>query len=255
MQTAAIIESQQLTPAELDFDFAGEALDMKLFPGEILSLTGPDYSGKSNWLKTLSGIENQATGKLRLLGLDVDRLSAKEWAFIRTKVSYIPHDSSLISAASALQNVTLAASYHQIDDDANLQQQAEQLLNELDPQLDIHELPAYLRKDQHYKIVIARALILKPAVLMLDNPFTFFDLKATAKLQQYLLQKVAKGLSIVQISHDIPYVLEHSSRFIFLHRQFQHGFTCRDDIINSDIPAVRDYFWQPPDKPGPGGNN
>lgn len=238
----AIIQCQQVMPSELTFNHPCEGLTLDVYPGELISLIGPDYSGKSNWLKTLCGVEQQSNGEIKLLGQNIDTMSAKDWARTRTKIAYLPFDSALISAANVLQNVLLAARYHQLEKEPVLEQRARDLLKELDEELRLNELPAYLRKDQQYKVALARALILEPAVLILDAPFTLFDIESTKKTQQYLLEKVRQGLSLIQISHDIPYVLESSTKFVFLNKEILHIFHSKRDVLNCDIPAVREYL-------------
>jgi len=238
----AIIQCQHAMPSELTFDHPSEGLTLDVYPGEFISLIGPDYSGKSNWLKTLCGIEQQSDGEIKLLGQNVDTMSAKDWAHARTKIAYLPFDTALISAANVLQNVLLAARYHRLAAESVLEQRARDLLKELDEELQLDELPAYLRKDQQYKVALARALILDPAILILDTPFTFFDIESTEKAQQYLLKKVSEGLSVIQISHDMPYVLESSTKFIFLNKETLHIFHSKREVLNSNIPAVRQYL-------------
>ncbi|HHO59755.1 MAG TPA: ATP-binding cassette domain-containing protein [Thiotrichales bacterium] len=242
MQTQPIIQCHQIVPAELAFDYTGNHLNLALQPGQIISLIGPNYSGKTNWLRTMCGVEEAARGHVSLLGMNTDFMDADDWATARTRIGYIPFDFSLLSAANSIQNVVLAARYHQIGNQAELADRAGELLHQLDPQLDVNELPAYLRKDQQYKVAIARALMLEPKALVLDSPFAFFDSLSRQQLQDYLLDKVAQGLSIVQISHDIPYVLAHSSQIIFTHQRFVHTFTSKQAIIDADTPEIRDYL-------------
>lgn len=164
------------------------------------------------------------------------------WSRLRTQVAFIPFDFALLSAASSLQNVLLAPRYHGLGDPATLADEASELLQRLAPGLDMHCLPAALRRDEQYKVALARALILKPAVLMLDSPFSFFDHREKARMQDFLLEQQAGGLAIVQVTHDLPFVFAHAERILFPTRTGVHTFDSKQAIIDSSDAEIRQYL-------------
>ena len=245
MQTDNIIQCSGLIPEELPFDYHGDALDFKLGAGEVISIIGPDYSGKGNWLRTICGLEDQMSGDVYINGLNTLNLNAKDWTMTRMKVAYLHADTALLSAANGLMNVLAPALYHQLDKDDNKQllaQRALELLEDIDPDINLDDLPAYLSKDHQYKIAVARALLLEPDVLALNNPFAHFNSDSKHKFQAFLKNQVKNGLSLLMVTHDIPYALRISDKIIFANRESLIYFDSADAVINSDIPMVKQFI-------------
>lgn len=245
MQNDAIIRCQQLIPGQLGFDYKGKALDLALGRGEVISIIGPNYSGKGNWLRTICGLEDPAAGKVYFEGIDSSDINAREWAKIRMNVAYLHEDTALLSAANGLMNVMIPALYHHLDESPDkplLAERAFDLLEEIDPQINLDELPAYLSKDHQYKIAVARALLLEPDVLALNNPFAHFNSDSKHQFQTFIENQVKKGLSLIMITHDIPYALDISDKIIFVSREDLFYFNSIQAAFDCDIPIVNKFI-------------
>ncbi len=248
MQNHSIIHCEQLIPQELPFDYHGKALDFKLAAGEVTSIIGPDHSGKGNWIRTICGLENQYSGRLHIKGIDTLNLSANDWVMTRIKVAYLHEDTALLSAVNGLVNVLIPALYHKLDKKLKNQLLAEkalELLAEIDPDINLDELPAYITKEHRYKIAIARALLLEPEVLALNNPFAHFNNDSKKQFQQFLKNRVEQGLSLLLVTHDTPYALDISDKIIFANRENLYHFNSTRDVLNCDIPEVRQFIHRP----------
>ena len=244
-----IIQCQHVIPDDLSFEYQGKALDLNIARGEVISIIGPQYSGKSHWLKTICGLQQQLSGNITIHGIDTLHLSAEDWAMTRMKVAYLHADTALMSAANGLDNVLAPALYHQLDktlknDPKNeaLTEKALNLLKEIDPELNLDDLPAYISKQQRFKIAVARVLLLGPDVLVLDKPFTHFDHHSKRQFQQYLVDKVNNGLSLLLLSDDVQYALNTSNRIIFVDRENLFYFDSKQAILNCDIAVVNEYL-------------
>ena len=248
-----IIQCQHVVPDDLAFEYQGKALDLNIAGGEVISIIGPQYSGKSHWLKTICGLQQQLSGSITIHGVNTLYLSAEDWAMTRMKVAYLHADTALMSAANGLDNVLAPALYHQLDktlkkdrenDPKNeaLTEEALKLLKEIDPELNLEDLPAYLSKQQRFKIAVARVLLLDPDVLVLDKPFTHFDHDSKRQFQQYLVDKVNNGLSLLLLSDDVQYALNTSNRIIFVDRKNLFHFDSKQAILDCDIAIVNEYL-------------
>jgi len=245
MHNDPIIQCEQLIPEELPFEYHGDALDFKLCAGEVISIIGPDYSGKGNWLRAICGLEDQLSGSVYIKGLNTLKLSAKDWTMTRMKVAYLHDDIALLSAANGLSNVLAPALYHQLDKKLEKQLLAEkalEILEEIDPKINLDDLPAYITKDHQFKIAVARALLLEPEVLALNNPFAHFNPDSKHKFQAFLENQVNKGLSLIIITHDVPYALNISDKIIFANRENLIYFNSAQAILNCDIPMVNQFI-------------
>lgn len=248
MRSAAIIECKKLIPHDLQFDYPGNALDFTISTGEVISIIGPDYSGKGNWLRAICGLENQLSGNVIINGHDTQNISATDWITSRMKVAYLHEDTALLSATNGLMNVLIPALYHQLDkkqQSSVLAEKALDLLEQIDPDIELDDLPAYISKDHQFKIAVARALLLKPDVLALNNPFAHFNNRSKHQFQKFLNQQVNNGLSIILITHDIHYALSISDKIIFANRENIIHFDSVSSMVNCDIPMVNEFLNLP----------
>lgn len=240
----AIIRCEQLVAGGLPCDFAGAPLELSLLPGQVVSLIGPKYAGKTQWLRSICGLDEQLDGEIYIDGTNTRDMDADGWALSRTRVAYLRADTALLSAANGLMNVLIPALYHQRDlvpGKGLIAERALETLEEIDPELNLDDLPAYISKEQQFKIAVARAMLLEPGALVLDNPFTHFDIDTKPRFQSYLRKKVDQGLSLLTITHDIDFVCSDSDSIIFVDSDQLHTFNSTQMLLDSHIPAVRDY--------------
>lgn len=248
MQNHTLIQCTKIIPQELPFDYPGDALDFELNAGEVISIIGPNYSGKGNWIRTICGLEQQSSGNVFINGINTLELSEENWKQSRMKVAYLHEDTALLSAANGMINVLAPALYHQLDKNMQGQLLAEKaldLLEQIDPEINLDELPAYISKDHRFKIAIARALLLEPDVLALNNPFAHFNSDSKHQFQAFLDSQIKKGLSLLMVTHDIPYALSISDKIIFANRENQHYFNSMQSLLNCDIPEVNEFINRP----------
>ncbi len=245
MEKQPIIQCQQLIPGDPAFQYAGNALDIELCAGEIVSIIGPNYTGKAHWLKTICGIEDPLSGKVIINGINTSQLSASDWVKIRTKVAYVHADTALLSANNGLLNTLIPALYHQIDKKLNkelLVEKALELLEEIDPEINLDDLPAYISKEHRYKIAIARALLLQPDVLALNNPYAHFNEDSKKPFTAFLENQVKKGLILIMVTHDISYATKNSDRIIFTDKDHVYLFNSTKEILNCKESAVKNFI-------------
>jgi len=242
MTGSSIISCRGLVPETSRFDFSGKGLDIDITAGEIVSIIGPDYTGKSGWMSTMAGIYMPREGTLTLQGKDINEFQRQDWITTRRNLAFVRSDTAILSAANARANVILPARYHRLDSAKNLIAQAVELLDELGVS-DQTSLPAYLRTEQRYKIAIARALILQPAALMLDSPFQRLDAVALEKFQQFLLDRVKRyNMALVLVTHDVNFAIEHSDQVLFVTREQVHLFDKDEDIRRCDINDISSFL-------------
>lgn len=219
---------------EFNLNFSAKA-------GTIISIIGPGHKGKTDWLKTIGGVNEAISGELHLLGKNTENFTRSDWVKTRTQIAYLKSDTSILSAANALQNVMLPAMYHNLGTASEIKDQALSLLAEIATNCNIEVLPAYLRKDQRFKIAVARALILKPRALLLDNPFSILDPEAASNLKEFLHNKVKHtNLLLILVTHDVKYALKYSDQIIFIG---EHIHTLdRKSFTSCDIAEVSEYL-------------
>lgn len=242
MDTQLLVSCRDIIPRFTGKTYEGEGLDLDINSGEIVSIIGPDYCGKSEWLAALGGITPPAQGRLHLLGHDLESVSREHWKQIRMNLAYLDAEVAIMSAANARQNVMLPARYHRMPAETTSLESVCELLNQLGV-TDQLSLPAYIRPDQRYRVAIARALILDPAALLLDTPFDNLGSHTRREFQSFLIDRVRdRNMSLITVTHDIDFALEHSDRILFATLQGIHQFDTADDMRRSDLYAVRNFL-------------
>ena len=242
MTTDALISCRGLIPAFADQQYLGEGLDLDIGHGEIIAIIGPDHAGKAEWLTTLGGVSSPQQGRLQLLGNGLEDFDRSDWIRIRTRLAYLDPDSSLLSAANARQNVMLPVRYHQLPREQVTEEDAIELLNRLEV-TDQLSLPAYLKRDQRFRIAIARSLILEPAGLLLDTPFKHMGLHARRRFQSFLVDRVRQqDMTLIVATDDIDFVVEQADTALFASMEGIHCFDDTDDIRRTDLYAVKKFL-------------
>jgi ABC-type transporter Mla maintaining outer membrane lipid asymmetry ATPase subunit MlaF len=243
METTPLIHCDQIIAEIHVGDYTGNALDFNAYAGTVICIIGSGHTGKSDWLQTISGVVQPVSGSLSLLGKNTKEFQQQDWVRARTQLAYVQSDTTILSAANAVQNIMLPAIYHDLGSAPDIRDKAINLLEEIDVKCDLTLLPAYLRKDQCYRIAIARALILRPKALLLDNPFVPLDLTAANKFKRFLLNRVkTDNLLLMMVTHDIKFALKYSDQIVFMAENQIYQFDKTNNIQSCDIPEVRDYL-------------
>jgi osmoprotectant transport system ATP-binding protein len=166
--------------------------------GETLVLLGPSGSGKSTLLRTLAGL-TPFTGRLRFAGAPVD-----DWRAVRRRLGYVIQDGGLFPHLTAHGNVTLMA--RELGWPAEkIAARVEELatLAALDAgQLD--RFPVELSGGQRQRVAMMRALMLDPAVLLLDEPLSALDPITRLRLADELRAIFAElGKTVILVTHNL----------------------------------------------------
>jgi len=166
--------------------------------GETLVLLGPSGSGKSTLLRTLAGL-TPFTGMLRFEGAEVT-----DWQPVRRRLGYVIQDGGLFPHLTARGNVTLMA--RELDWPA---ERIEARLHELAELVGLEaaqlaRFPGELSGGQRQRVAIMRALMLDPAVLLLDEPLSALDPITKLRLAEELRTIIAKlGKTVVMVTHNL----------------------------------------------------
>ena len=177
-------------------------INLKINPGEYVSVMGPSGSGKSTLLNIIGLLDKPDSGSYLLENRDVTALSESEQAKVRReRIGFIFQSFHLIPRLTAAENIELplileglAASERRTRVQTALQQTG--LLDRA------HHRPAELSGGQRQRVAIARATILNPAVLLADEPTGNLDHKTDAEVVALLESLNQAGTTIIVVTHD-----------------------------------------------------
>ena len=135
-------------------------------------------------------------------------------------IAYLDYNSTLLSVLNGLENVKLPALYHQLGTREQIDQKAQDLLNELQYDADHKILPAFMSMLQKRHLLVARALMLKPQMLFIENPFDGLELEEAAILGEYLARVVkTKQITLVTSHANLDFVEHYADQIVYATEQ------------------------------------
>ncbi|MFC5995825.1 ABC transporter ATP-binding protein [Pseudonocardia hispaniensis] len=182
-------------------------LDLDVADGEVVGIIGRSGEGKTTLLRCLLGLQRPDAGDLLLGGVDP---AAAGWAAVRRAVSLVPQDprASLNPWRTAAQLVADPLDFHRIGDRAFRRKRARDLLAAVGLGEMADRRPNALSTGQCQRVSIARALAVRPRLLVADEPASALDVTLQAEVITLLSRVVAEhGMSALVVSHDL-HVLE-----------------------------------------------
>lgn len=180
-------------------------------PGEFVALFGPNGAGKTTLVKVLATLLRPTEGRVTIDGLDA-RAEAQQ---IRARIGLVSHASLLYEALTAAENLVFAGRLYGVEDPAA---RAAELLSEVGL-LPVADDPVRtFSRGMKQRLSIARALVHRPTLLFLDEPFTGLDQSATDTLRDLLSGLRAEGRTVFMITHDLEAGLDLADRTLVLHR-------------------------------------
>lgn len=179
-------------------------ISCELQPGEALAVMGPSGCGKSTFLHILGTLDRPTSGSVRLAGQDPFALADSALAHYRNRhIGFIFQDHHLLPQCTVLENVmvpTLAGP----GDRSALEQRARELLGRVGLEGRLDHRPAELSGGERQRVAVARALILKPVLLLADEPTGNLDRKTAQSVGQLLLDMHRQENNILVVVTHSP---------------------------------------------------
>lgn len=217
------VSLEGLTKSFGDFT-AVRDLDLHVAPGEFLSMLGPSGSGKTTVLRIIAGFEEATSGTVRLSGVDVTRTPPHA-----RNVNTVFQDYALFPHMTIADNVGYGLRVKGTSKTSRIEHVAESLRRvRLDHVAD--RLPHQLSGGQRQRIALARALILRPQVLLLDEPLGALDKQLREQMQIELKQIQREvGITFIFVTHDQEEALTLSDRVaVFNNGRIEQVGSARD---------------------------
>jgi putative ABC transport system ATP-binding protein len=191
-------------------------LDLTLAQGDFLAMMGPSGSGKTTLLNLIGGLDRPSRGRVRVAGVDIDRLSRNELARWRSReVGFVFQFYNLIPVLSARDNVALPLTLQRLPRAERLRR-AGAALDLVGISHRAGHRPQEMSGGEQQRAAIARAIVTDPSLLLCDEPTGDLD-RETGLAVMDLLGALNRdyGKTIVLVTHD-PEVARHAHRTVRL---------------------------------------
>jgi NitT/TauT family transport system ATP-binding protein len=181
----------QISALRREFDggiTAIDTLDLNVAPGEFLAILGPSGCGKSTLLRIIAGLDRPSAG----------RVSLEQGA----KIAYVFQDAHLLPWRTVLKNVALPLELMGAGKSQRLAA-AEAALHQVGLSDSLHRYPNQLSGGMRMRVSLARALVIDPTLLLLDEPFAALDEITRQKLDEQLRRLwLQRGLTVLFVTHS-----------------------------------------------------
>ncbi len=177
-------------------------IDLMFGAGEYISIMGPSGSGKSTLLNMIGLLDRPSSGIYRLDGLDVTTLDDEAQARVRReKIGFVLQFFHLVPRLTAAMNIELPLMLAGIDPEERKARVAK-LVESYGLKDRADHRPEQLSGGQRQRVAIARATIMKPSVLLADEPTGNLDRATGHEVMRLLEQLTEQGVTLVMVTHD-----------------------------------------------------
>ncbi len=204
------VEVQGLTKS-FDNQLALRGIDLEVRQGESVVIFGPNGAGKTTLIKVLATIMNPSSGKVLIDGLDIkDR--AEE---VRRRIGVVTHQTFLYENLTAYENLEF---YSRLYDVPGRKERIHEVVAMVGMISRLHDRTGTLSRGMQQRLSIARALLHKPAIMLLDEPETGLDQQSVSMIWAALQTEGERKRTIILITHNLERGLEMGERLLILNK-------------------------------------
>jgi phospholipid/cholesterol/gamma-HCH transport system ATP-binding protein len=220
----------------------GINLDVK--KGENFVVLGRSGSGKSVLIKTISGLLEPDQGTVTVFGLDVSKLKPKELQALRLRLGFIFQNSALYDSMTIRENLefSLVRNYPHLTE-GQLLKSVEEVLEAVGLKDKINEMPADLSGGQIKRVGIARTLIMRPEIMLYDEPTAGLDPITCTEINELINQVQCRyNTTSIIITHDLTCAKTTGHRIAFLQDGNFLKLGTFEEVFNGDDTRVNNFY-------------
>ncbi len=218
-------------------------IDLSVVKSETLTVMGGSGSGKSVLLRLIAGLIKPDVGEIRIDGTDIVPLSEDEMLSIRQRMGVVFQQAALFDSMSVADNIAYPLREHTMLDEGAIQQRIAELLEIVGLPGIQEKYPAELSGGMRKRVGIARALAMKPAMVLYDEPTSGLD-PSNSKMISQLIMRVAEtfGTTSIVVSHDLHWSLKISTRVALIYDGKIIAVDTPAEFQSSQIPEVQAFL-------------
>lgn len=218
---------------------------MKLYKGENLVIMGKSGSGKSVMIKCLVGLMEADSGSIKLMDQELSKMKPEELNEVRADIGFLFQGSALYDSMTVRENLEfpLRRHRHRFPPDVNTEDLVVSALEDVGLAHTLDLMPAELSGGMQRRVALARTLILRPKIILYDEPTTGLD-PITAKEIILLIKQLQQKFhtSSIIITHDVDCARVISDRMILLIEGLNYAEGTFNELTTNTDPKIRAFF-------------
>jgi len=219
-------------------------INMQLHKGENLVVLGKSGQGKSVNIKLIVGMLRQDSGSIQVFGKEVAELSENDLKELRIRVGFLFQSGALFDSMSVRQNLEYPLTrVLRIHNKTEMEQRVAEMLESVGLLDAIDKMPSDLSGGMRKRIGLARTLIMKPEIMLYDEPTTGLDPITSREISELVLQMQQKyQTSSVIITHDMACAKITADRVLVMHDGSFVAEGSYDELEATDDDLVKHFF-------------
>jgi cystine transport system ATP-binding protein len=196
-----------------------KSIDFEVAPGSVTVLIGPSGSGKTTVLRSLNVLETPDAGVIRIGEVEVDfagAVSKKQAQALRAQSGMVFQAHNLFPHLTVLDNVTAGPILVQRRAPSEAEAEARELLRTVGLEEKAGQYPYQLSGGQQQRVGIARALAIKPQLMLFDEPTSALDPELVGEVLTAMKDLAAQGWTMVVVTHEIRFAQQVADQVLFM---------------------------------------
>jgi len=221
-----------------------KGIDLDVFKGENVVVLGKSGSGKSVLIKIISGLLKPDAGTVNVLGMEVEELSEKDLRALRMKIGFSFQNSALYDSMNVRENLEFPLVRNVKNLSAKeIEKDVEEALDAVGLRAKINQMPSELSGGQKKRIGIARTLIMKPEIMLYDEPTAGLDPITCNEINELIndVQKRYNTSSII-ITHDLTCAKVTGHRIAMLLEGKFARVGSFDEVFDTKEESVKSFY-------------
>ena len=210
--------------------------------GEIISIIGPSGSGKSTFLRCINKLEEPTEGHIYIDGMDLmDKKT--DINKIRERVGMVFQHFNLFPNMTVLENLTLSPVMVKKESKEEAEKYASYLLEKVGLSDKANSYPTQLSGGQKQRIAIARALAMKPKVILFDEPTSALDPEMIKEVLDVMRDLAKEGMTMLIVTHEMGFARNVGNRILFMDNgEIIEDCSPKDFFENPTNERIKDFL-------------